>query len=319
MLTDRMPSLSSIRAFEAAARHKSFAIAARELGTSAASVSYHVRQLEGQIGVVLFRRHPHRVELTPAGALLAGETVRAFDMLRASFVKAAELEEAQLSLTTLPTFGTAWLTPRLGKFRAQHPDIRIDLDLSAEAQDLNSGRFDAAIRNGHGRWPGLHAMKLFPSIFMPLCAPALREAAAGLVDPRHALDVPLLGRPDWWALWYRALGDEEALPPGGFGINLATEHLDAAAAVAGHGITIGSPILFRGEIESGRLVVAHDQVVGDGRAFWLVYPAAQARFGKIKAFQRWLGEEAEQERDAARAFIDRAIIVEPPRVPEEPA
>ena len=310
MLTDRMPSLWSIRAFEAAARHKSFATAARELGTSAASVSYHVRQLEKQIGVVLFRRHPHRVELTPAGELLAADTIGAFDVLRASFVKAAELNEARLSLTTLPTLGTSWLTPRLGKFRAQHPGIQIDLDLSADAQDLNSGHFDAAIRNGHGRWPGLRAAKLFPSIFMPLCAPALREAAAGLVDPRHALDVPLLGRPDWWALWYRALGDEEALPPGGFGINLATEHLDAAAAVAGHGITIGSPILFRSELEAGRLVVAHDQVVGDGRAFWLVYPAAQARHDKIKAFDRWLGEEAEQERNTARAFIDRAVIVE---------
>ena len=310
MLTDRMPSLSSIRAFEAAARHKSFAMAARELGTSAASVSYHVRQLEGQIGVVLFRRYPHRVELTRSGAALAGETIRAFAALRASFVRAAEADEARLSLTALPTFGTSWLTPRLGVFRARHPAIQIDLDLSAEPQDLNSGHFDAAIRNGHGRWPGLRTTGLFPSIFMPMCAPALRAAAAGLADPRRTLDVPLLGRPDWWELWYRALGHDGAVPPERFGITLATEHLDAAAAVAGHGITIGSPILFGDDLASGRLVVAHDQVVGDGRAFWLAYPVAQARRGKIVSFHRWLVEQAAQARDAARPFIDRALIVE---------
>jgi LysR family glycine cleavage system transcriptional activator len=311
MLTDRMPSLSSIRAFEAAARHKSFATAARELGTSAASVSYHVRQLERQIGVILFRRYPHRVDLTPPGAQLAKDTIQAFAALRASFAKAAESDEARLSLTALPTFGTSWLTPRLGKFRAAQSGIQIDLDLSPDPQDLAGGHFDAAIRNGHGRWPGLRAMRLFPSIFMPMCAPGLQAAAAGLADPRHPLDVPLLGRPDWWALWYRALGADGAVPPERFGINLATEHLDAAAAVAGHGITIGSPILFRSELDAGRLVIAHDQVAGDGRAFWLAYPAAQARRRKITAFHRWLAEEAAQACEAARPFIDRAVVVVP--------
>jgi LysR family glycine cleavage system transcriptional activator len=311
MLTDRMPSLSSIRAFEAAARHKSFARAARELGTSGASVSYHVRQLEQQIGVILFRRYPHRVDLTPPGAQLARETIQAFAALRASFAKAAEADEARLSLTALPTFGTSWLTPRLGKFRALQAGIQIDLDLSPDPQDLAGGHFDAAIRNGHGRWPALRATRLFPSIFMPMCAPALRAAAAGLADSRRPLDVPLLGRQDWWALWYRALGAEGAVPPERFGINLATEHLDAAAAVAGHGITIGSPILFRSELDAGRLVVAHDQVVGDGRAFWLAYPVVQARRRKIAAFHRWLVEEAEEACAAARPFIDRAVVVVP--------
>lgn len=307
----RFPSLASIRAFEAAARHGSFAKAAQELDTTSASVSYHVRRLEEQIGARLFLRYPQRVELTGAGELVAREAMNAFAALRASFIKAAEADEARLSLTTLPTLGTSWLTPRLGKFRATHPHIALELDLSADAQDLTSGVFDAAIRNGHGRWPGLRTVELLPSIFMPLCAPALKKAAAGIADPGSTLDVPLLGRSDWWKLWYRARGFGDATPPGSFGTHLSAEYLDIAAAVAGHGIAIGSPILFRSEIEAGRLVPAHDFVAGDGRSFWLTYPVARQNSPKLASFREWLCDEAERDRESAQAFIRRAVVVEP--------
>ncbi|MFA6117324.1 MAG: LysR substrate-binding domain-containing protein [Sphingomonas sp.] len=307
MVDHRFPSLSSIRAFEAAARLGSFARAGQELGTSAASVSYHVRQLEAQIGVALFRRHPHRVELTEPGAVVAREAIDAFAGLRASFARAADMDEARLSLTALPTFGTSWLTPRLGRFRTRHPEISLDLDLSAVAEDLGAGRFDAAIRNGHGRWTGLRATRLMPSLFMPLCVPALKDAAAGLGDPRRSIEVPLLGRPDWWTLWYRALGFAEGPPPTSFGTSLATEHMDVAAALAGHGIAIASPILFRGEIDAGRLVPAHDLVASDGRAFWLAYPVARQRSRKIASFRDWLSDEAAEACAAGADFIRRAV------------
>lgn len=307
----RFPSLASIRAFEAAARHGSFAKAAQELDTTSASVSYHVRRLEEQIGARLFLRYPQRVELTGPGELVAREAMTAFAALRASFIKAAEADEARLSLTTLPTLGTSWLTPRLGKFRAKHPHIALELDLSPDAQDLTSGLFDAAIRNGHGRWPGLRTVELLPSIFMPLCAPALKKAAAGIVDPASTLEVPLLGRSDWWKLWYRARGFGDATPPGSFGTHLSAEYLDIAAAVAGHGIAIGSPILFRSEIEAGRLVPAHDFVAGDGRSFWLTYPVARQNSPKLASFRQWLCDEAERDRESAQAFIRRAVVVEP--------
>src|SRR3990167_7175144 len=121
----RFPSLASIRAFEAAARLGGFAEAARELGTTAASVSYHVRQLEPQIGVPLFRRYPPRVLLTPAGAVIAKEAINAFAALRASFARAVDPDEARLCVKTLPTLETSWLTPKLGRFRSRHPDIAI--------------------------------------------------------------------------------------------------------------------------------------------------------------------------------------------------
>ncbi len=308
---DKLPPLPSIRAFEAAARLESFARAAQELGTTAASVSYHVRQLEQQTGLHLFVRHPHKVVLTAAGAAIAGEATAAFAALRASFVKAQDQDEARLSLTTLPTLGTSWLTPRLGLFRARHPDIAIELELSAEPQALGDGRFDAAIRHGLGEWRGLRSVRLFPILFMPLCAPELKAAAVGLENLQKSLDAPLLGRPDWWALWYRALGVAPGPPPDRFGTSLAAEHMDIAAAIAGHGIAIGSPILFCDEIAAGRLVPAHDLVAGDGRAFWFVYPVARLQSQKIARFRDWLVEAAAAEVAQSRSLVDRAVILEP--------
>lgn len=303
---DKLPSLSSIRAFECAARVGSFAQAAAELGTTAASVSYHVRQLEQQLGMPLFHRHAQRVELTQSGAVIAREAMNAFAALRASFVRAVEVDESRLALTTLPSFGTSWLTPRLGGFRASHPQISLRIDVSGDAEDLNDGRFDAAIRNGHGRWPGMRAVKLLPSIFMPLCSPALKPAAAALANPRRALEVPLLGRPDWWTLWFRARGFNAGPSRDKFGTSLAHEYLDIAAAVAGQGIAIGSPLLFRAELDAGRLVTAHDFVSTDDRAFWFIYPAARQHSRKLADFGKWLEAETASARAAGASFIRRA-------------
>jgi LysR family glycine cleavage system transcriptional activator len=300
--------LSSIRAFEAAARLGSFAKAAQELDTTSASVSYHVRRLEQQIGIRLFLRQAQSVKLTPLGAMLATESSNAFAALRACFIKAIDANESLLTLTTLPTLGTTWLTPRLGRFRAQHPEIAVELDLSEAAHDLTESRFDAAIRNGHGRWPGLRAIELFPAIFMPLCAPAVRQEIGDIGDPRAPLRVPRLGRPDWWMRWYGARGFNDVALVDGFGTKLSAEYLDIAAAVAGHGVAIGSPILFHQEIRSGRLVPAHDFVAGDGRAFWFTYPTAREHRSKIALFREWLSAEVEDALRETNAYVRRAVI-----------
>jgi LysR family glycine cleavage system transcriptional activator len=147
---------------------------------------------------------------------------------------------------------------------------------------------------------------LFPSIFMPLCVPELKEAAAQLGKPDAALPAPLLGRQDWWGSWYAKLGLPGGPPAARFGTTLSAEHLDVAAALAGHGIVIASPILFGAEIAAGRLVPAHDMVAAAGRSFWLVYPVSRQRSRKITAFRDWIVDAAEAARHAAAGFIDRA-------------
>lgn len=288
--TDALPPLVSIRAFEAAARHGSFAAAARELGTTAASISYHVRQLERFLGFQLFVRHAQRVDLTVPGATVAAEASRTFGALRASFARAASEDQAMLSLTVLPSFGTSWLTPRLGRFRALNPGLRIELELSAEPRDLAASRFDAAIRNGDGKWPGMIATRLFPAVFTPLCAPEL-AAAGARIDEGGGRDVPLLGRRDWWEIWFRGGGRAGVPEAGQFPVSLEYEHLDIAAAVAGQGIAIGSPIIFADELRAGRLVAPHPRIASDGRAFWLTRPAVRHDSVKLGRLREWLLSE----------------------------
>ncbi len=287
-----LPSLSSIRAFEAAARLGGFAKAGAELGTTAAAVSYHVRQLERHTGLVLFERRAQSVTLTQVGSEIASETSRFFGSLRATFVRAAHAQNQSIALSVLPTLGASWLIPRLGRFRSEHPEIQVKVDLSEEARELGNGRYDAGIRHGSGQWPGLRAVRLFPVLFMPLCSPALRERASASLEPRSSERTPLIGRRDWWKQWLQAAG----LAPGDFSERFAdaypAEHLDAAAAIAGDGITIGSPILFADEIAAGRLVPAHHAIATDGCWFWFAYPITLAQARKINILAEWLREQA---------------------------
>ena len=183
----RFPSLASIRAFEAAARLGSFAQAAHELETSAASVSYHVRRLEEQIGVALFLRHPHRVDFTESREADRGARR---SMLSPRCVpassRAVDLDETRLSLTTLPTLGTSWLTPKLGRFRARYPEDPVRPRSVGRAQDLSAGHSTPRSAMVTAAGPACGRSKLLPSIFMPLCSPNLQGAAAALADPPRA-------------------------------------------------------------------------------------------------------------------------------------
>ncbi len=218
---------------------------------------------------------------------------------------------ARLSLTTLPSLGSSWLAPRLGRFRADNPHLVVEVELSSAVQDLAGGRFDAAIRKVHGRWRGLHSVELFPSLSVPLCAPALRRAAVVIEDPAQAFDVPLLGRQEDWRRWYRARGYPQADLSNKLGAPLSGEHLDIAAAVAGQGVVMASPVLFEQELRSGALVPAHTFVASDGSAFWFTVPVKRCHADKIVRFREWLRGEAAAARLAARPYLSRIVCCPP--------
>ena len=300
-----LPPLSSIRAFEAAARYGSFSQAAAELNMTAAAVSYQVKQLEGRLGLVLFRRFPRRVELTDAGELLAPTISGAFSTMRAGFAHAVERSQGELSITTLPTVGAAWLVPKLGRFKDSNPGVRPRLDMRVPVADLGGFDFDVAIRSGIGNWPGLRSHLLLPNLFTPVCCPDMVDAAKRLALGK--IEAPLLGRPKWWRMWLDAAGQSSLDPEGFFGAQLDAEYLYVSAAVTGHGIAMVSPIFVQREIESGALVMPFDMVVADGRGYWLAYAAAQARSSKILAFRDWIKREAEADVAAAAPLLRNIV------------
>lgn len=308
----RQLPLIAVEAFEAAARHQSFARAASELGTSAASVSYHVKRLESVTGVTLFRRLAQRVELTEDGKAIAVEATQLIKGIRASFDRARVRMEQALAVTALPSFGAAWLVPRLGNFRSLNPEVRITLDLTPDVRGFGPGEFDVAVRNGDGSWPALNKVRLFPSLFMPLCSPSLLQQLSGRCH--WSEEVPLLGRPDWWALWLDRHGPAGA-GDRDFRTNLAAEHLDVAAAVAGQGMAIASPLIFLEELQSGRLVPVEDRISADGRTFWLCWPQKSGDRAALDAFKQWVIAEAQDTLRHARGYFEERAPSNAPGTP----
>ena len=301
-----LPPLPAIRAFEAAARLGSFSRAADELNMTAAAVSYQVKQLETRLGIMLFRRFPRRVELTAGGEQLAPSISGAFATMRTMFAQAIERSQGELSITTLPTVGAAWLVPKLGRFKERHPLIRARLDMTVPVADLGGLDFDVAIRSGLGDWPGLRAHFLLPNLFTPVCSPAVADAARAIVADGR-VDIPLLGRPSWWRMWLDSVGRPEIELDGAFGAQLGAEHLDVTAASAGHGVAMVSPVFFQKEIAAGGLVMPFETVAADGRGYWLAYPGAQASSTKVRAFREWLVDEAAVDLAAAAPLLKKVV------------
>lgn len=288
----KLPPMSAVRVFEAAARLQSFTRAAEELGMTQAAVSYQIKMLEDRLGGPLFVRLPRQVALTETGKRLAPAITEAFDLMRSAFRAVSDAEDRVLSLTVLQTFAANWLVPRLGAFQLAHPGWAVRLDSSMAILDLAQGDFDAAIRSGFGGWPGLEAHELFPITFVPLCSPQLIERFGPLREPADLLKIPLLSpRDPWWARWFATAGLTDIDLSRNPEYDLGTQLLEGASALAGNGIAILTPAFFANELATGRLVMPFDILAEDGRSYWLVYPKARARSAKIRAFRDWLLEE----------------------------
>jgi LysR family glycine cleavage system transcriptional activator len=294
--------LSSIRVFEAAARLGSFTRAAAELGMTQAAVSWQIKALETRLGLSLFRRLPREVQLTEPGERLARAASEAMTLLRRAFAEITEADQGVLSVTTLTTLATQWLAPRLGAFQIANPGLAVRLDTSPTIIDLAHDNMDVALRFGNGDWPGVECALLMPSVFTPLCSPALCERLK-LRTPSDLLEAPRVGDEKEWAAWFALAGVTTATPAASR-LRADIQGLEVAAAMGGQGVALGSPILFAREIEAGRLVRPFAQTVSLSQGYWICWPEDRRRSPKIARFRDWLLAEAAADPDIA-AEVDR--------------
>ncbi|MBS0412121.1 MAG: LysR family transcriptional regulator [Proteobacteria bacterium] len=280
--------LSAIRVFEAAARLKSFTRAADELNITQAAVSWQVKALEQRLGQALFRRLPREVLLTPSGERLARAAGEAVNVLRAALSDITETAEGVLAITTLQSLATQWLAPRLGAFQIANPRIAVRLDTSGKMVDLTRDNVDVAIRTGHGQWPGLDCLYLFPSIITPLTSPGLLAELGDVSRPEALLAAPLIGVEADWAAWFAAAGVADAPLAAGPRFASDLQSVELASAMAGQGVAMGSPIYFAADIAAGRLVQPFETVISASVGVWLAYPSERRRSPKIAAFRDWL-------------------------------
>ncbi len=254
MQNRKLPSLNALRAFEAAARQGSFTLAARELSVTQGAVSRQIKQLESQLGVILFHRLHKRLRLTDQGILLLPPLTQAFDIMTRA-VEKLKNQGRDLSLKVHPTFAIRWLIPRLHKFQSLYPQIRVRLTTSSQNVDFAHENFDAGITHLGSDIPGVLRDKILTEQLVPVCSPELTKGAHPIrrtEDLRH--HTLLHNNPDLreWQAW----ADQRGVDCLSLERGQVFEVDDAAlqAATAGLGVALGDIFLIRDELNSGRLI-----------------------------------------------------------------
>jgi LysR family glycine cleavage system transcriptional activator len=269
----RAPSLRSVAVFVAAGRALSFSAAAQTLGLTPSAVSRRIADLEHELGVALFRRFNRRIELTTAGARYLEAVGGALDLIeRESEALRPPRRQTTLRLSVLQSLASLWLLPRLAAFKRARPDLEVEIETSAELMDLTEGRYDAAIRFGTGRWPGLAADRLFRSRVFPVAAPGLlrigRPIAPAALD-RHVL-FEIVQAPDLWEQYLRGVGLAGYRPRRRRSFDNVQVMYEAAAN--GLGIALATDELAGGLLASGRLVKPfRNDPVALRQSYYLVY------------------------------------------------
>ncbi|HKY90508.1 MAG TPA: LysR family transcriptional regulator, partial [Nevskiaceae bacterium] len=174
-MSDReVPPLDLLRGFEAAARHLSFTRAATELFLTQSAVSRQVQALEEHLGVPLFQRRHRALLLTDAGQILQRTATEVLAQLAETTREIRDLSSTrQITVTTLVSFASLWLVPRLPLFRERHPHIDVRIAADNTVIDLTRDRVDVAIRYVAPARAPANATRLFGEDVVPMCSPAL--------------------------------------------------------------------------------------------------------------------------------------------------
>lgn len=289
MMREPMPPLKPLRAFEAAARHLSVKAAAEELCVTPGAVSQLVRQLEEHLGVQLFERVNRGILLTQAGRDYLPPVRNAFRQIaQATQRLAASVDAGTLTLSVTPFFASAWLMPRLQRFRDAHPGIDLHIVTSTALADFGRDGVDVAVRHGAGRYPGLRSYRVASIEIVPVAAPALVErlgmpsSAADLARWPHVHDADRKG----WSLWFQANGvDDVGLPRGP---SFDDSSLLLSAVLAGQGAGLLPAAMVAHDVNEGRLIKLAKPSHMETFAYYLVYPEARQDNPKVAALRDWI-------------------------------
>jgi LysR family glycine cleavage system transcriptional activator len=305
-----LPPLNALRAFEAIARHLSFARAAEELHVTPAALSHQIRALEEQLGTALFYRYARAIELTEAGRLIYPGVRSAFESLRGAMAQ-LERDRSGNVLVISATVGLSakWLMPRLWRFLRAHPDIDARVAASMKCADFATDGVDVAIRLSKHIDSGLHAEKLSDDSMLPVCSPRLVEqglrGAADLARfPLIHYDVPTsMSAPPLWADWFAAAGLQRADATRGLKVNVADHALDAA--VAGAGVSLSFKLIASDDVHAGRLVSPFGPELPLDSAYHFVCPKGHEARPKVRAFRDWLFAEMAETKARWAALAQR--------------
>ena len=312
-MTYRLPPLSAMRAFEAASRHLSFKKAAEELHVTPAAISQQIKSLEDYLGLSLFRRLTRALEITPQGEAMLPKIREGFECFAAAVDSTRQPCAGVLTVTAPPSFAARWLVPRLPRFAALHPDVKLRLSSSGDAvdrrggirlveeaaADLREAGSTLAIRYGTGNYPGFLVEQIFATDCVPVCSPRLATAERPLDTPRDLARHVLIHdetiddgeyQPSWreWLSHAGVTGVDAERGPRFSNAVLAVE-----AALDGQGVALALKPLVAADVAAGRLRVPFEISVPSPYSYFLVMRKVLADRDSAVAFRAWLLSEAQ--------------------------
>ena len=304
-----LPPLTSLRAFEAAARSLSFTKAARELHVTPAAISHQIRGLEQFLGVTLFQRSGRRLELTRDGHLAAEHFREAFERIaRGVQALRAEGREGELVLGVTPAFATRWLIPRMNDLTAALPKVRVRMLTGTAPIDFDRDDVDVGVRLGRHGFDFVISDELFNEMVAPVASPAFVKRHP-LRRPADLTRVRLLnddsmrraGRPATWTQWLVEAGgpavDVECI------LSFDDSHLALQAACEGQGVALGRLAYAANDLAQGRLVLPFRRVMTLDLHYHLLIPESRIQEPLISRFRQWMLWEAQ---DFRRVLADLA-------------
>jgi LysR family transcriptional regulator, glycine cleavage system transcriptional activator len=297
-----IPSIGGLTSFVSAAQHGSFTRAAKELNLTQGAISRQIHELENHLGVRLFERIRQRVILTDGGRIYLAHVKRALDDLAIATRKVVALSDSSiLNLVTLPTFASRWLIPRLPDFQKKHPRILVHLTTRQQPLDIAIEPFDAVVYFGAPNWPGTISHHLMDAEMVAVCSPSLKAKSA-IKKPADVVKFPLLhqmARPNRWAEWMADAGVPHDRPLLGHTYQLA---MLSQAAVAGLGIALLPLYLVEQEIEDGKLEIVGGHFLKAMTSYYLIVPESRASSTPLRAFTKWVIDEAQAWTSSNGAF-----------------
>ena len=292
----KLPPLNALRAFDAVARLSSVKDAAAELFVTPAAVSQQLKVLEAALGRKLLDRKVREVSLNDAGAVYHQATTRHLRAIADATERLSPGKEI-VNVTTVPSFATLWLVPRMAHFTEANPKIEVRVEASPGMARLGKDGFDLAVREGHGQYEGHETRLLFHGDAVPVATPAMaktlqaRSAAARL---KAWQEVRLLHESFYAALWTdwlaaRGLGEVDATR----GLHFSHTMLVLAAARQGQGVALAPKFLLEDELRSGALVVVDPQEAVVPYSYYLVWPCEkpQPLSDAARRFRDWILSE----------------------------
>jgi LysR family transcriptional regulator, glycine cleavage system transcriptional activator len=286
-----LPTLTWLRAFEAAARTASFAAAAAELNLTSGAISYQIRALEAHLGFALFERLPRGVKLTPMGVAYLPPVRKAFEELADSTVGLfGGTERVQITVHAPVSLAALWLAPKLPTFSILNPSIDVRLSSVIWDNAILDEATDLEIRYGAGQWHGYRSEHLLSQSILPVCSPVLLRSVEAGADPAALLlrqPIHIMGYENHWLKVRQALEFSTVAASMGATVDTTIAALELAAA--GAGVALAHRIFLAAYFSTGRLVSALPREFTDDNSYFVITPERPQRIRReVQLFRDWL-------------------------------